>query len=72
VEGMMTTIDGKTRVHDLLSRHPKAAKVLDRHGMFCRGCRGSENETLHHAAQNHGLALDTLLEEIKDAVKTGS
>jgi hybrid cluster-associated redox disulfide protein len=68
----MAEITGHTCIRDLLREHPEARKVLARHGMDCPGCRGSENETVRHAARNHGLLLPDLLHELKAAIKPGT
>ena len=40
-------------------------------GMICVKCKGSENENLKNAAQNHGLKLEEFIDEIKAAIKSG-
>ncbi len=66
----MTTINAKTRIKDLL-KQPETKKILADHGMICAKCKGSENESLKNAAQNHGLKLDDFIDEIKAAIKSG-
>jgi hybrid cluster-associated redox disulfide protein len=66
----MPTINEKTRIKELLKK-PEAKKVLAKHGMICAKCKGSENENLKNAAQNHGLALEEFIREIKTAIKSG-
>jgi hybrid cluster-associated redox disulfide protein len=64
----MPEINPALRVRDLLRDHPEAKKVLAKHGMLCPACKGAENDTLSHAATNHGVRLDRLLSELKTAV----
>jgi len=68
----MAEISPATRIRDLLHEHPEARKALARLGMDCPACRGSENETIRHAARNHGIPLPDLLRELKAALKPGT
>lgn len=62
-------INPETRIHELLKDHPGAGEVLEKYGMMCSGCGGAESETLRHAAQNHGLSLDTLISDLETVQK---
>jgi len=64
-------ISAASRVWELLREHPEARQVLARRGMMCPSCKGMENETLKHAACNHGVPLPALLDELKAAIKSG-
>ena len=67
----MAEITGHTRIRDLLRSHPETKKILSRHGMRCTTCKGSDHETLRHAAVNHGVPLQKLLDELRAAHKSG-
>ncbi len=62
-------IKPETRIHQLLKDHPGAGQVLSGYGMMCAGCGGAQSETLRHAAQNHGLALEELINALLQAQK---
>ena len=68
----MKEINPDYLIIDLIRKHPRAKKVLAGFKMMCTGCGGSEHETIRHAAQNHGVPLSVLLEELKAAIKSGS
>jgi hybrid cluster-associated redox disulfide protein len=61
-----------TVIADLLREHPEVKKVLAGYEMRCPGCRGSAAETLRSAAQNHGVELSRLLDELRAAARPGS
>ena len=61
---MPVTITPETTIKELFQKHPQARRVFARYGMMCPKCQGRENETVKHAAHNHGLPLQKLLEEL--------
>jgi len=67
----MPGISANLSIRRILKEHPAAKKVFEKHGMMCLKCKGFENETLRNAAQNHGVPLPLLLEEIERALKSG-
>jgi hybrid cluster-associated redox disulfide protein len=52
----------------LLSDFPGTAEVLIEHRMACVGCNMAAFETLEDAAHIYGIALNELLEALRQAV----
>jgi len=64
----VTGIDKSTTVAELVTSHPAAMKILQRHAIdFC--CGGAE--PLSHACAEHGVNADTLLAEVLKQESTG-
>jgi hybrid cluster-associated redox disulfide protein len=61
----------QTSVFDLLTRWPQAASVFLRHRMNCVGCSMSSFETLQDAAAIYGVALDQMINEIRQSIEGG-
>lgn len=56
---------------EVLTRYPKAAEVLAKHGFHCVGCPATFMETVEQGAKVHGITgkkLEKLLKEMNDAV----
>ena len=64
-------ITEETTIAEVLRGAPQAKRVLDRHGLACRGCLGATTESIRRAAHNHGLEPRELLREILEAAKAG-
>ncbi|HTL28631.1 MAG TPA: DUF1858 domain-containing protein [Tepidisphaeraceae bacterium] len=62
------TIDDATMIPDLLARHPQARTVLDHYGL--RGCGGrlGPDESLGFFAATHGVEIDLLLSDLREAL----
>jgi len=67
----MPDIKPDLSIQELLKKYPDTKKVLKKHGMMCTGCGGFESEKIRHAAQNHGVPVDKLIQELKEATKSG-
>jgi hybrid cluster-associated redox disulfide protein len=67
----MDEINAGSLILELMKKHPETRKVFSKHGLLCGSCKGVENETLRHAAHNHGVPLASLLTELKAAIKSG-
>jgi len=65
-------ITEQTTIADVLKGAPQAKRVLDRHGLACKGCLGAVSESIRRAAHNHGLDPRELLREIVEAAKGGA
>lgn len=60
----MDAITATTPVRDILNGHPQAVAILERYGLECAGCIGSEYETLQDICLVHDIQLDVLVEEL--------
>jgi hybrid cluster-associated redox disulfide protein len=54
-------------VSALLTRHPRAARVLLNHGMHCVGCAIARFETLAEACAIYGIPVERLLRDLEAA-----
>lgn len=52
-------------IHDVLTSHPGATAVFERHGLACGGCIGADIETLRAVAQMHDVDVDRLIAELE-------
>jgi hybrid cluster-associated redox disulfide protein len=55
-------------MREVIRSYPEAMKVLDRYGMRCRGCMGASAETVAQSAVTHGVAPETLVLAMNEAV----
>ncbi len=66
-EGKMAEITKDTKIGEALMINPNIAPVLMSIGMHCLGCPASQGETLAEAAMVHGVDVNELMEQIKQA-----
>ena len=59
-----------TSVAELLSRYPMCIPVFLGHRMACVGCSMAAFDTIADAANNYGLAVELLLEEMRGVVQS--
>jgi hybrid cluster-associated redox disulfide protein len=50
----------------LLTRHPRAARVLVNHGMHCVGCAIARFETLAEVCAVYGVPVEHILNELRE------
>ena len=55
-------------IDDVVSKYPSTINVFFRHGMGCIGCAIARFENIREGAQVHGINVDTLLEDLNQAV----
>ena len=55
-------------IDDVVSKYPSTINVFFRHGMGCIGCAIARFENIRQGAQVHGINVDTLLEDLNQAV----
>jgi len=60
----MVKITKSMTIAEVMNKHPKAAEIFQKHGLYCCFCPMAAQETLEEAAKVHGLDLKTLLEEL--------
>ncbi|GEM_PF-1289427 len=60
-----------TMLKDLFQAYPRVKEVFLEYHMDCLHCKGLNYETIRHAAENHGIRLNELLEAIKKKVEEG-
>ena len=62
-------LDSKMTVSELLRVYPSAMDVFIKRKMLCVGCPTESFHTLEDAASINGIALDQLLEELRESIK---
>ena len=65
----MNKITEDMKVYEILDNYPKLEKILLQHGLYCSGCPGSNTETIHEAAQGHGVEPNKLLKKLNEALE---
>jgi len=53
-------------IQDVLTSHPGAAAVFQRHGLACGACFAADMETLEAVAQMHGVSVEALIAELEE------
>jgi hybrid cluster-associated redox disulfide protein len=53
-------------IQDVLTSHPGASAVFERHGLACGACLGADIETLKAVAQMHGVSVQELIAELDE------
>lgn len=61
----MEAFTSDTLIRDVLTAHPGAAEVFERHGLACAGCMGADMETLASVAVMHDMPVDDLIADLK-------
>lgn len=64
LRGIITMVDGKTRLSELFKSDKKAAEIFKELGLKCPGCKGSSQDTVEKAAVNNGIRLNRILERL--------
>ena len=64
---MAKKITGEMNLQEVLRTYPGTRKVIDRHGMGCRGCMGAAAETVRQSALTHGLDPEAFIREMNRA-----
>jgi hybrid cluster-associated redox disulfide protein len=64
----MMKLDSKMTVSELISVHPSAMRFFLQRRMLCVGCPTETFHTLEEVACIHGIALEHLLEDLRDAI----
>ena len=60
-------ITRKTKLHELLGKHPKAAEILFNAGLACVGSSMAMHETIEQGCIAHGMSkkkIDDLIKEL--------
>ena len=75
---MAKTKETKQKIHsemsigEVVSKYPKAAEVMMKHGMHCIGCHVALWETVDQGCKAHGMDAKTIkkmLDEMNEIVK---
>lgn len=55
-------------IGDVLDKYPETAELFFSIGMHCLGCPASRGETIGEACMVHGADVDTLLDDLNNAI----
>ena len=64
---MARKITGDMNLLEVLRKYPGTRKVIDRHGMGCRGCMGAAAETVRQSALTHGIEPEAFIRDMNEA-----
>lgn len=56
-------------IRDVLTAHPEATAVFERHGLGCPSCLAADMDTLASVASMHDIALDVLMADLNGLVQ---
>lgn len=59
-------ITGEMSIGEVVSKHPKAAEVMMKHGMHCIGCHVALWESIDQGCQAHGMDKKTIKKMIDE------
>lgn len=57
-------------IQDVLTSHPRASSVFERHGLACAACLAADFETLEAVAHVHGVSVELLISELDGLADT--
>lgn len=63
----MEGITKEMTIGEILRANPDVAPVLMEAGMHCLGCPSAQGESLEDAAMVHGIDIDVLMKNIREA-----
>jgi hybrid cluster-associated redox disulfide protein len=61
-----------TLIRDVLTSHPGAVAIFERHGLACAACVGADMETLASVATMHDIPLAELLADLNVSAESDS
>ena len=61
-------ITKSTKLTELFKFNPQVKALFLKYDMDCLHCMGIKQETIRHAAENHGIDLNTLMNEINKLI----
>ncbi|UCF29923.1 MAG: DUF1858 domain-containing protein [bacterium] len=64
----MAKITKDMTFNEVLRAYPDTIKVLRKLNMQCFGCLGAEAESIEYGAIAHGVDLESLLQQLNEAV----
>ncbi|WP_026893607.1 DUF1858 domain-containing protein [Clostridiisalibacter paucivorans] len=56
-------------IAEIIFKDRRTIKVFEKYGMGCKGCNGSNTETLESALRFHGIDVDEMLRELNKIVE---
>ena len=64
-------INKNMSIDEVVKKYPETISIFERYGLGCAGCRAALFENIKQGAKVHGIAVDTLVEDLNNAVGKG-
>ena len=55
-------------IGDVVQKYPHSIEIFFRHGLGCVGCAVARFENIRQGAMAHGIDIDTLVEDLNQAI----
>lgn len=65
----MVEIKKDKNIQEIVKEHPETFEVFQKHGLSCIGCPFAGVETLEQGAKSHGIEVEELIKELKEAIE---
>ncbi|RLE41761.1 disulfide oxidoreductase [Candidatus Woesearchaeota archaeon] len=62
-------VTAKSKIGEIVAKHPKTVEVFLKHGLHCIGCFASQFETLKQGCKAHGIDCEKLVEDLNKAIE---
>ncbi len=56
-------------ITEVVTKHPRTARVFVEHGMGCLGCAAAQFENIEQGAKAHGVDVEVLVKALNEAVQ---
>ena len=66
----MEKITKNMTIDEVLKKYPQTAEIFLKYGFHCLGCVAATFETLEQGAIAHGIAVEELLEDLNNVIKS--
>jgi len=62
-------VTAKSKIGDIVAKHPETVEVFLEHGLHCIGCFASQFETLEQGCKAHGIDCKKLVGDLNKAIE---
>lgn len=64
-------ITTEMNIYEVVTKYPQTIKVFFRHGMQCTGCYICGFHNIAESAEEYGVEMDALLNDLNDVIAEG-
>ncbi len=64
-------ITAEMSINEVVDKYPQTIKVFFRHGMQCIGCYVCDFHSIAESAEEYGVEMDALLNDLNDVIAEG-
>jgi len=64
-------ITAEMSINEVVDKYPQTIKVFFRHGMQCTGCYVCGFHNISESAEEYGVEMDALLNDLNDVIAEG-